>query len=848
MKLLIGKCMVIGIIFMFFWINIIPSTAQTINENQNYFLEHSVTEKYNSPNVIYQKIFPNNPHFKINSVYKPLKLNNFQNGYLFYHQAQQKEMFRLQVDDNDNSSVTNNYTFLYTAEGNYTPHDPIWIDGDTGFMEENGVVSGHGLIDDPYIIEGWKIISPYNFGIVVLNTRSYFLVRNCYFETGDSCIATSNITNGTFNSSILYCNMAIGVYIDSSSNVSINNLHINCYSYYGLLLEESSDIYFNNLTVNALVGLESYDSEKLSLINCLFSCSYPGYGEDTRGISLYGSSCVILTNLIIHDYYFGILLLSTPDSMINDCEVFSNSWGIVILGSPHQTLRGNNLHDNTNNLDIEGSILDGHSIEEYYHNIDQSNIINGKPVYYLYNASNLIFDETMDIGYLGFIHCSNIRISNMTMTNGGQGVLFVSTCNSSVISCDFQISSINLFYNSKQNIIRNCQSEGGIYIYWSAFNILQNNTLTNQIQGLNVYGELLQDFYQDIDVSNTINGKPIYYLVEKKNQIFKESNIGFLGLINCKNIVLSNVTMSGFYEGPLLAYSNVILRKCTFTLNNYGLFLIHSRALIQQCVINENAINGIWAEASHVSIYNCELKNNFYGIEFINSSAAAVVHCNITGNLVGIVIDYTSHNTIIRNCIISHALNGIQIRNSYNNLICCSNISLNYRGIWMEASCRENEIYNNIFSNQQNGITIVSSTDNSLHHNTIYQMESSGIELRYSADNNDIHHNNITKNYDGLYFWYCGENNTVINNNIYGNSYGARAWHCTANVTHNWWGSIDGPSGIGHGSGNPVYPVLNATMTFEPWLTQVMNTESSFFQLLQTIIRFRLYSIFTWMI
>jgi hypothetical protein len=173
------------------------------------------------------------------------------------------------------------------------------------------------------------------------------------------------------------------------------------------------------------------------------------------------------------------------------------------------------------------------------------------------------------------------------------------------------------------------------------------------------------------------------------------------------------------------------------------------------------------------------------------------------------------------------------------------------------GDCRRNEIFANSISDGYSGVelaqefpiklnqVLLSPQENSIHHNNIFGMRDSGIDLGENVDLNLINHNNITLNADGIDFYNCGENNKVVNNNIHGNTNGARAWGCKVNVTYNWWGSADGPRGIGHGTGDPVIPVYNATMTFDPWLIQAVNTESTFLQLLLVILRVRLRSIFT---
>jgi len=78
---------------------------------------------------------------------------------------------------------------------------PILIQNDYQFTAANGVVSGSGTVNDPYIIENWAIDASGANGIDIQNTTAYFIVRNCLIE--NSVISThggiylNNVVNGT---------------------------------------------------------------------------------------------------------------------------------------------------------------------------------------------------------------------------------------------------------------------------------------------------------------------------------------------------------------------------------------------------------------------------------------------------------------------------------------------------------------------------------------------------------------------------------------------------------------------------------------------------------------------------
>jgi len=75
----------------------------------------------------------------------------------------------------------------------------------------------------------------------------------------------------------------------------------------------------------------------------------------------------------------------------------------------------------------------------------------------------------------------------------------------------------------------------GIRIDSSESNTLTNNKMLGNKYNFGFYGYWPSDFIQDIDESNTVDGKPIYYWVNKQNQEIP-NDAGYVGIINSTNI------------------------------------------------------------------------------------------------------------------------------------------------------------------------------------------------------------------------------------------------------------------------------------------------------------------------
>ena len=195
--------------------------------------------------------------------------------------------------------------------------------------------------------------------------------------------------------------------------------------------------------------------------------------------------------------------------------------------------------------------------------------------------------------------------------------------------------------------------------------------------------------------------------------------------------------------------------------------------IIENWDINASGANGIDIKADvYFIIRNCIVhdgKNN-YGIYFYSVQHGRIENCKIYNNSeYGIVLDSSSNNQI--------------------------------------TDC---DIYNNYF-----GIYLHYSSNNNITNCDVYN-HFLGIYLHYSSNNNNISVCNVYNNSRGIMF-YISSSNQIHYCNIYNNTnYGVeRHEGSTLDVTNCWWGSADGPSGVGPGSGDKV----SSGVLYDPWWT-----------------------------
>lgn len=279
-------------------------------------------------------------------------------------------------------------------------------------------------------------------------------------RTGINLMERTNVTI----KNIEINNFFYGIYLNSSlnNNLSNNNIQANLY---GIYLFESSNntIIGSNITKNNSFGL-------------WFRCS---------------SNNDINENRISENVQDGIWLsCSSDNNRVSGNIINSNGYGIRIDDHSNNILRNNDFVDNLYNFGVFGSLL-----PEFIQDIDESNTVNGKPIYYWINKQDL--SVPLDASYVALINCSEVTIKNLNFINNGQGLLLVSTTKSSII---------------KNNITDNIH---GIYLCESTNNTITDNNITrNAANGVYLYYSQDNTFFHNNFLDNT---NPVYDVGDLSN-------------------------------------------------------------------------------------------------------------------------------------------------------------------------------------------------------------------------------------------------------------------------------------------------------------------------------------------
>jgi len=407
----------------------------------------------------------------------------------------------------------------------------------------------------------------------------------------------------------------------------------------------------------------------------------------------------------------GICLINANNCILSENIVKENIRGIYLQDSGGTTLRNNSIHDNRYNFGVSG-----HTLSDYVNDVDSSNTVNGKAICYWINKSDLVVPS--DAGYVAIVNCTGITAQNLNFVNNGNGLLVVYTKNSTIAD--------NTFTSNWE----------GIRLDSSSGNIFRNNDMHENRYNFWFSGGLAND----VDTSNRVNGKPIYYWFDQHDKTVP-SDAGYITLINCTGITVQNLQLSN---------------------NSQGILLVNT----SNSTITQNTI-----------------MNQFNGIE-LDASPNNTITQNILEANTECSIAVTSSNSSLSGNTITGSKTGIDIKASSGNNIYGNNITANFYGIRLQNSIIANSSYNTVTGN--------SITANYYH-----------ISIEYGAQNNTLYHNNIIDNTEQI---------PVTDNFHYGNvRVGLPITNFWDNGSEgNYWSDYNGTDSDGDGIGDTPYGI-NAT-------------------------------------
>jgi len=221
-------------------------------------------------------------------------------------------------------------------------------------------------------------------------------------------------------------------------------------------------------------------------------------------------------------------------------------------------------------------------------------------------ADNIIIDN--ELGLRLYPSHYNMIYGNEITSNLETGIELRSSRANSIFNNTASENGFNMWIigSTGNNIANNSVTDGdrGISLDESPNSVLRNNRISNNYFNLDVWGKGAWDYVQDIDASNRVNEKTLYFLVNKENWQIDSStfpDVGYLGLVNCKNMSVRDMALGNNLAGILLANtSGSVLENLRIDQDSTGIDLEFGS---NNNTVRNNTV--FWSEMAGIYLNEC---------------------------------------------------------------------------------------------------------------------------------------------------------------------------------------------------------------------------------------------------
>jgi parallel beta-helix repeat protein len=240
-----------------------------------------------------------------------------------------------------------------------------------------------------------------------------------------------------------------------------------------------------------------------------------------------------------------------------------------------------------------------------------------------------------------------------------------------------------------------------------------------------------EHFIQYIDPSNTINGKPVYYLVNQHDTGIPK-NAGFAAVVNSKNITATNLAPESSSQGLLIVNSTVVtVTNLSLKHHSEGIFVGNSSRITVKdfkcqrpnTLLYNHGI--VFDSVTDSCIQNVTFDLDISGDPVIlllnsqNSTVKDTLGFSTTGDfLIPIGLSYGSNGNFIADNVIENSGSkfggcGITLAYSLSNTVVHNSINGVMWGIAMQGSNGSMIFHNNFLYNEEQVHTLSTNVNNS---------------------------------------------------------------------------------------------------------------------------------------
>ncbi len=574
----------------------------------------------------------------------------------------------------------------------------------------------------------------------------------------------------------------INIVLANRSNVVIKNIRIE--RGHGILLDTCSRITVSGLNLSHL----------------------------SAGVNLWGTSGSTVENNTITSCSTGLMLVHAQSNIVRDNLLSSNGLAMsfgddsnyfsAYLGSSSSgnVFRNNNLTNNQVDIDLSAYA----SSLSYVNDIDRSNTVNGKPIYYWVNQQGRTVPD--GAGCVVLVNCARIAVQGLSIQNGGRGILLFRTTDSTVTKNNITESKtgirlvssigntitenlmacqrgIELIDSSSNNITGNSfvgtgksSREMGIEFSHSNNNLIADNKIKAYYAGIfDRNNPSAQNTLRGNEITNCTSGISCLGEMTISNNAIEGNDVGIL--VSGNSSTLTGNAVKNNVLGISLEGSDNTLRKNAMQNNGINFYVEEPKP---NSVDGTNTVNGksvcYWVNqqgrtvpfnagyvcllsCTNITVSNLQLQNNVQGIAMFDTNQSTITNNTITANSQGILVVRSNGNLISRNYIANNSDYGILCNVAEANSIVENAVTANHRGMAMRDDCKTNTIAGNL-----------------LKENSGFAMEFTSTQTGNLIYRNDFVNNKVT---EGLQVWMLGGTDTptqVANPDVWDNGFEGNYW------------------------------------------------------------------------
>jgi len=589
-------------------------------DNNNIILDgngHSLT----GTNSGYGVNFPN---YRSGVTIKNLTIKKFSYGIYFSYQNQNNILSNNTVSQNTSGGIfLSSYSNNNFVSGNIVS-DNVSYNGGYGiymYACENNTLTGNAISGSKYNFYLYgSNDGQHNHTIDKTNTvdgKAIYYLKNVSGQTYDTATASDAGTIYCFNCSnivvkdLTFTKNGAGVYFYKTLSSTVQNITATA-NYYGVYIAWSG-MTGPIVKENTLAG--NYHGVYLNATNL----------ADVRN------------NTISNSYESGIGLYYVNNNAILTNNIITNTtnYGLRLDSSSNVTMTGNQMNNSTYyNFYISTCYSDSNC----EHNINTTNLIDGKILYYFRNQSNQTYDNLPNPGAVYVVKGNNIIVKNMTMNaaKANAAVFFYKTNNSRIENIASKDSGndagIRLYSSTNNvvtgNILDHCGNDA-LDLRYSTGNTISNNLVKNGNRGVSFWSTSNNN---QVSGNTAIYNNNGFYVNQSSYNTFtgntaNNNSYGFDHSNATYNTYTGNSAENNYNGGfDLYGSKNITIVNNISKNNKYG---VHLYSNAQNNIIYDNTFSGnAGSDYSGAGVYigmyystGGNNNNQIYRNNFINNAA-----------------------------------------------------------------------------------------------------------------------------------------------------------------------------------------------------------------------------------